>query len=257
MRWLLLLLAPWLTGAYAIAAARAQLAWPLNYPWPLLSVIGVFLVVSSIISWRKLPLWVAIRQVIPGTLALLGMTGAFLLVEGEWQVYALLFAFAAVPTLVLALLFLSVFDPGRYPVNGLSRINLACVILATFYGSFALAGLATFLTEERWLRWVAAPSFGVLFAIIALVTAHPNATSKELRRWTAFGALAGIHAGFLLAIVPVSMLVTAVWVMLFLAVPIRMRRYAYQPIPPTTTAWGEAIIGLLLFIATLAIARWA
>lgn len=253
MKWFVMRLLPWLFAGAALFASRWQWLRPLDYPWPLAVFLIAYLCALVFVAWRKLPFFEAVEKLAPSALTLFILAFAFLLVEqnAEKIVVSLLFAF--VPCLVLELLFLSVHDPARYPVNGLSRLNIAMIPIAAFYLGATLYGLKVFL---RIPGWIVPAAFAALGGLLYYATSHPSADANHKRRWLALGGGLGLHVGFLGLLLPIGMMAHGALSALLLVFPLRLRRYAYQPYPTSGHAWTESLLAVLIFIAILATAQW-
>lgn len=89
------------------------------------------------------------------------------------------------------------------------------------------------------------------------LTSHHASSHEQDVRWTLLGALAGLEAGFLVYILPVSFSAAGLLAALVIAVPLRMRRYAFQPIPGKRTAVLESAGAVLMLACMLLLSRWA
>jgi hypothetical protein len=216
-------------------------------------LFAAFLASAILICWRHLSWTEAVAKLTPASLAFASGSLAFLLVEGEIERVVLSLVVIFLPWIVLELLFLSIYDPARYPVNGLSRLNLAFLPLAAFYLAMALNGLLVFV-RLPWMWTVGA--FTVLGACAFAATEHPAADAAHRRRWLLLGGLLGGQVGALVVALPFSFLVQGAMAALFLAFPLRWRRYAYQPVPSSRQAFVEATLLLGAFALLLTTSRW-
>lgn len=253
MKWFVLRILPWLSAGAALFAARWQWLLPLEYPWPLVIFFGGYFFALVLVAWRKIPLMEAIEKLLPSVLTLAILGFAFLLVESDAEKIVLTVLFSLVPCLVLELLFLSVFEQTRYPVNGLSHLNLAMVPIAAFYLGSTLNGLSVFVHIPD---WTVPFFFSVIGGLLYYVTSHPSANANHRRRWFVLGSGLGLHIGFLGLLLPIGMMAHGALSALLLVFPLRFRRYAYQPYPTAGHAWTESVVTMLVFIGVLASAKW-
>lgn len=253
MKWFVMRLLPWLFAGAGLFVARWQWLRPLDYPWPLLVFLVAFLSALAFVAWRKLPLGEAAGTLSPAILTLSILAFAFLLAESNAEKIVISLLFAFIPCLVLELLFLSVHDPARYPVNGLSRLNIAIIPIAAFYLGATLSGVKVFLRIPGWIVPVA---FAALGGIFYYVTSHPSADATHKRRWLALGSGLGLHIGFLGLLLPIGMMAHGALSALLLVFPLRLRRYAYQPYPTNGHAWTESLLAFAFFIGILATSQW-
>ncbi|HEU0051022.1 MAG TPA: hypothetical protein VFQ60_03125, partial [Patescibacteria group bacterium] len=180
----------WITGILAIAAAITQWREPLLYPWPLVAFLVWYLLALSLLCFRRLSLRDALEKILPSVFVLISISLSFLLAEGAWEKWIVTGLFALIPFLVLELLFLLTFAPARYPVNGLSHVNVAFVPLGAFFLALAFDGLAVFLRIAPWMTLVA---FMLFTAAAFYLTSHPTADHYHRRRWALLGGFVGLH----------------------------------------------------------------
>jgi hypothetical protein len=254
MNALILRLLPFTVAGLALLAASVQWKEPQWYPWPLLAWYSVYVVACITLSWKRLGILDAIEKMLPSALALLAMSLGFLIVEFDIQRWIMTIALGGLSLLVMELLFLLTRDGAKYPVNGLSRVNVTLVPVTTFFLASTLNALYVFL---RWPWWSVLVGCTLLGAMAYGLTAHPTADRRHRRRWGWLGGAVGAHAGLLTALLPVSILVQGALAALLVAVPLRVRRYAYQPVPSRRHAWVEGGLSIVAFIALLATSRWA
>jgi len=254
MKYFILLLLPWIAGGCAFILARLQWSEPLIYPWPLLAALVVHVIAIAWIGWRRLSLREVAEKMSPSVIAMAVFGASFLLIENTIIRWIVTFLFAGLSVLTLKLYFLLCYDRQRYPVNALSHVNLALVPLIMFFLGWVLDGLAVFI---RLPWWIAVCVSAVIVATIYVVTSHPTAERMHRIRWTILGAFIGVQIGVLTQVLPGGMMVQGALAALLVAAPLRVRRYAYQPVPPTRVAWGEACMGVTMFLAILLLSRWA
>ncbi len=254
MKFLFMRLSPWLIAGVAGFLSAWQWRDALIYPWPLVIVWALAFFAVCAMAWRELTWRDTLEKMAPSfvTLAIVGF--AFLLVEGSLTRFVTSLVFLLIPLVSLELLFLFLYDPTRYPVNGLSRFNIALVPVAGFFLASTWHGLGVFLQMRS---WVSVASFILLGASFYFLTTHPNAHRTHRRRWMLLGGLLGGQIGLLGLLLPVSMAVQGALASLLLCLPMRIRRYAYQPQPSFKMAWSEGVLALAGFVALLFTARWA
>jgi hypothetical protein len=245
---------PWAAALAGFFLLEAQWRWPHAYPWPLLAALAAVLVSAAAIAWKRVSWLELANSLCPTVLMLVGMGLTALHLETLLERQVLTGIFIVIPLLALELLFLLAFDPRRYPVNGFSRFNVALVPLCIAAAAFGLAGLVIFVQVPAWTVVIA---LALLSALLLFVTSHPTASPAQRRRWTLLGGLAGLHAGICVALLPVGLGVLAALAALMVGFVLRIRRYAYQPIPPRSLALGEGLSAGAAFLILLLTARWA
>ncbi len=223
------------------------------YPWVALCGVAVVPVAAFVISWKRTPISDFFEKMGPTFVLLLSLAFGLLLVEGALAL-GVLIAIAALATLIsLELLFLFAYDPAAYPVNGISRVNLAYVPLAIWYAVRTSAGLLVFLHAPRSWHLVVTTILG---AVLFRTTNHPGATRRQNAAWTLIGVLAGLEIGWIGTLLPVGMGIQGAIAALLLTGALRVRRYLYEPKPSRRMAWSEGVGGLLLFALTIGTAKW-
>lgn len=245
---------PWAAALAGFFFLEGQWQWPHAYPWPLLAALLSVLVSAVVIAWKRVPWFELINNLCPTVLLLVALGLAALHLETPLERQVLTGLFLLVPLMALEILFLLAFDPRRYPVNGFSRFNVALVPLCVAAAAFGLAGLAIFVQVPAWSVVIA---LTLLSALLLFVTSHPTASPAQRRRWTLLGGLAGLHAGMCVALLPVGLGVLAALAALMVGFVLRIRRYAYQPVPPRALALGEGLGAGAAFLILLLTARWA
>lgn len=254
MRYLLLRLLPWLVGALGLAASEWVWQRPGDYPWPLALTVAAFFAASAVLAWKHLSLHEWLNKMLPAAMSGASIALVFLMVEQPWERVILTIAFSGLLLFALELLFLLAYQPTRYPVNGLSRLNLALVPVTIFSLALGLVGMQVFIRSPDWLTVIVFTATG---ACLALLTAHPSDSRKQHARWGLFGALLGLHAGILCIILPLALPVIGCIAALTFAWPLRSRRYGHEPKPPARLAWAEGMAALVLFLTLVLTSRWA
>ncbi|MDD5438387.1 MAG: hypothetical protein PHC70_04560 [Patescibacteria group bacterium] len=230
-----------------------QLEQPQAYPW--IALIGVAAVVAAIIAIgrRRNKLADLVEKMLPTVLLLISLVFGMLLAEGFWARLAIVF-FATVATfLSLELLFLLSFMPSRYPMSGLSHVNIGYVPLIIWYTVANSVGLITFLHSPDWIHVVV---MTLLSAVLFRTTGHPGATNEQNRLWTLVGGLTGFHLGLLGVILPMSMAGQATLGMIIFCAILRLRRYLYHPLPSRRQAWLESVAAVAFLVIVMGTARW-
>jgi hypothetical protein len=230
-----------------------QLRQPQAYPW--IGLVGVLLVVAAMVAMarKRVKLADLSEKMLPTILLLLSLVFGMLLSEGSWAQWTIVF-FGIVGTfLSLELLFLLAFMPSRYPMSGLSHVNIAYVPLTVWYTVANSVGLITFLHSPEWMHVLLL----VLLSIVLFsTTGHPGATNEQNKMWTLVGGLTGLHIGLLGIILPLSMAGQATLGMVIFCAILRLRRYLYHPLPGRRQAWVESALALLILGVAIGTARW-
>ncbi|MEO5927246.1 MAG: hypothetical protein ABIO72_00925 [Patescibacteria group bacterium] len=241
-----------------VAVLEGVLFWsqmnnPLTYPWIVVFGIIALPAATVAIAWKRLPLSDAFERILPSFILLLALAFALLLVEGPLAVWAVIIIASVSVFISLELLFLLVYDPPRYPVNGISRANIAYVPIAVWYAASTSVGLLVFLhTPPIW--HVALMT--VLGAVLFRTTGHSGASLHEKAVWSLLGALVGVHIGLLGIMLPISMPMHGLIAAFLVSVTLRARRYLYAPHPSPRQAWIEGVAAVLLFVTSLSTAKW-
>lgn len=241
-------------AALAILIAWVQWKLPLTYPWPFVALIGAYLVAGCWYTIGRLSFADAASRILPAALFIVSGALAFLLLEEPLALRALAIALALVPWLALSLLYFALYDPAKYPVNGLSRLNIALVPPIAFLLTVALNGLQVFLRLDPWVALVTLP---VVTGALYLVTAHPTALATHRYRWAGLGAMAGFKAAVLCLLLPVAPPVQGAIAALLVALPLRVRRYSYAPALSRRQAMIETSAHAACYLLILLTSRWA
>lgn len=254
MIFLLVRAMPWLSAAAALLAAEWQWNDASSYPYPLLAGLSVFIAASVVIAWKRIAWREFLIKMTPPLLAWISTALAMLVVEDPAARTVLTAILTGIPLIVLELLFLLAIDPGRYPVHGLSRLNVALMPLSAFLLAASLDGLRIYLQLNGWIMVALFAGFGAL--AFALTSHHASSHEQDIR-WTMLGALAGLQAGLLVYLLPISLSAAGLIAALIIAAPLRMRRYAFQPVPGRRMAVAESAGASVLLAAILLLSRWA
>lgn len=245
---------PWLSAAAALLAVQWQWQNPSQYPYPMLAAIGIYVAAAMFIGAGRLAWKELMTKSAPSLLLLIAASLVILVIESPASKTALTILIAGTPLLTLELLFLLAVDPGRYPVHGLSRLNVALVPVTTFMLAAALSGLRIYLQFDSFSIMAIFALFGA--AVFAL-TSHHASSHEQDRRWAAIGVLVGFHAGFLVQLLPMALPAQGLIAALIISIPLRMRRYAFQPVPARHVAMAEGAGAAVMFAAVLLLSRWA
>lgn len=255
MKRLLLRSLPILMALIGVLLAWLQWNMPLSYPWPLLGILLAFLVFSaSLFFGRSLASIDAAHQFLPTAIVLVAGGLGMLLAEQTYERIVLTLVLSGIPAFALELYYLANYEPTKYPVNGLSRLNVALVPVIAFFAAVALYGMQVFLRLNSWYSLIAFP---VAAAALYFVTSHPTAERPHRLRWSLVGAMAGLHAAILVLLLPVSLVVHGAIAAIMIAAPLRIRRYAHPPTPSRRLAYTEGISSAVLFLAILLTSRWS
>lgn len=250
---LLLRLLPLGVAALQIAAFGWQLQQPSSYPWVVLLGVLALPAAAFVICWKRVRLADAVSRMAPSFILLGSLAFALLLVESRWAVWIAIALAVGTCLISLELLFLLAYDPARYPVNGLSRVNIAYVPIAVWYAAATSSGLIVFLHAER--------SWHVIFmtllgAVLFHTTDHQDSTLHGRAVWTSLGALVGAHVGLLGILLPLNMPTQGIIASVLLSAALRVRRYLYDPKPSMRQAWFEVVGVFAAFVMALTSAKW-
>lgn len=230
-----------------------QLKYPFQYPWIVL-VTALTMPVSAIIIARgKVKAADFLEKMLPSFILLAVLAFALLLSENAIGRTVIIILATAAAYLSLELLFLLAYAPPKYPVHGLSRVNIAYVPFIIFYAAATSAGLMTFLHTSAWVHIVLLVLLGL---VLFRTTGHPEATSEQNNRWMLIGAIVGLHLGLLGVMLPLSMYAQGAAAMVIFSGILRLRRYLYHPMPGKRQALFEGMTAVAFLIAVLATSRW-
>lgn len=250
---LLIRLLPYIAAFSVGCSSWFQANHPAGYPW--FSLFGLLVFVAAIVvtSWGRLSFRSVVEKMLPGLLLQMSLGFGLLLVETSFSLWTIHVVAAISALLSLELLFLLCFEPGAYPVNGLSRLNIAFVPLIVWYAVSTSTGVMIFLHTPH-LAHVALCAF--LGVALFRTTGHPGATKAQNRIWSFIGFLVGLHVGWLGLHIPLSMPLQGAIAAVLFGVALRMRRYVYAPVPRVQVAWTEAISVAIFFIVAMSTAKW-
>jgi hypothetical protein len=250
---ILLRLLPILVAALQVAFFLIQMRYAQTYPWVVIWGVLIFPLAALAIGRGRIRTAHVLEKMTAPLVLLVSLAFALLLAETMAAQIVIIALAATVCFLSLELLFFLVFNPARYPVNALSRLNLACVPLAAWYAASTFNGLLSFLQVEK-LYLVA--GMVALGAILFCTTGHAGAERKHNLVWTMVGAMAGAHAGLLGIWLPVSMPVQGAVAAFILSAVLRARRFSHDPKPSPRQAWIEGTIAAALLVVLLGTAKW-
>lgn len=243
---------------YLVAILTAWcLAWqarsPGSYPWVAALAPLAFVAAGFFIGARRIPLGELTARLLTPALALTAGAYALLLAEGNFALWIIPVFCGGVAYVTLELLFLLTFLPTRYPVNGLSHVNLALVPVTFWFVHYTSVGLTMFIHTSFVLPVLA---LAVTGALLFWCTAHVESSASHRRRWSAIGGWLGAHLGLLGALLPVNVALHGGYAALLGTFALRTRRYGITPSVPHGTMWAETMGIVLLLIVMLATARW-
>ncbi|MDF1497425.1 MAG: hypothetical protein P1P90_05200 [Patescibacteria group bacterium] len=246
-------LLPLLSAVFVAFSFWLQLQYPFQYPWIALVGVAVLFISAFLMSQGRVKLSDLMEKMLPTFIFLATLVFSLLLSEsavGRWIIICL----GTIATyLSLELLFLLAFAPPKYPVHGLSRVNIAYVPIILFYAAATSVGLMTFIHTPIWIHITL---MAVLGLVLFRTTGHPEATREQNNRWMLIGLILGLHLGFMGAVLPLSMYAQGAIAMLLFCGLLRMRRYLYHPLPKKAQAWVEGVAAVVLLIAILTTTRW-
>jgi len=237
-----------LTAAFAYQARHAE-----TYPFTALFGAAAFIAGGCIIAWSRHRRIADARPIIPGVLTVFALGFGLILAEGTLATVVVPLIAGGASFLVLELLFLSLYAPARYPVNGLSHVSLSLVPIALWFVSYAALGLTVFLHVTR---IVPIAVLGLTAFILFAATAHAEASAASRRRWSLIGGWLGVQLGILIVALPLDLIASSTFVALAGAYVLRTRRYGIPPFVPRRQVVGEAVTFLSLITVILATARW-
>lgn len=240
------------------ALLNAALFWlqteqPGTYPFFVLIGVASVPVASFLIAWRRLKLTDLLEKMAPTFVFLLSLAFGLLLAEHPPAILTIVVLASVATYLSLELLFLLAFNPAAYPVNGLSRVNMAYVPIAVWYAVSTSAGLLVFLHVNRAIHLLITAGLG---ALLFRTTNHPGATSRQNAVWTLVGVLTGLEIGWIGLLLPISMGMQGIVAALIFTSALRVRRYLFDPKPSRRMAWSEAAAVFLLCVALAGTAKW-
>jgi hypothetical protein len=251
----LLRLLPFTLGAVNAALFLYQARSAETYPWP--AVIATVLTLAcAFLILRKRGRGMVRRGgrlIVPSVLTLAVCGYALLLAEGVLAHWVIPLFAAALTFAGLELFFLSTFVSARYPVNGLSHLNLSLVPAAFWLTAFTSVGITVFINGSRLI-----PVCTMTLVAFAMFywTSHPEAGPVLRRRWALLGAWLGFQLGLVGAVLPVDLLVHGTLAALCGAFAVRVRRYGIVPPLPRKLIIAESLVFVVFLAAVLATARW-
>jgi hypothetical protein len=246
-------LLPAFLGAFTALAFAYQARDAAHYPWIAVAALAAFGVGGFLIAWSRHRHVGDARPLIPGLIAIASAAFGLILAEGALAAWIIPVIAGGTALLVSELLFLSLYAPARYPVNGLSHVNLVLVPIALWFAAYASLGLTVFVDAARVIPIAV---IGAVSLALFSATSHAEASPATRRRWTLIGGWIGIQTGILIAALPLDLIASSTFVALTLAYVLRTRRYGIPPAIPTRQIVAEALAFSVLLIVILATARW-
>lgn len=244
---------PFLLGILNAALFIAQSRYPSSYPW-IVAISPILLAASALlIGWKRHQGAVLVQRSIPSLLAVSAAAFAMLLAEGVFAQVALPVFVGLASFLCLELMFLSVYLPSRYPVNGLSHLNLSLVPVTLWLLAFTSVGLTVFLNMTRILP------VAVMTAAVSVMfwsTSHVESAPVEQRRWMMLGAWIGFQVGLLCAVLPFGLMLHGTVAAVTVSLALRSRRYLIAPAIPKKIIVLEGASVALFLILILSTAAW-
>lgn len=249
---LLLQLLPVLIGALNAALFFIQISFPNTFPWIVFATPLTFAATAIAMLWKRRQ-QSELRSVLPATVTLACCAYGLLLSEGVLSHWIIPLFAGGFSYYLLQLIFLSVFVPARYPVNGITHANLAMVPVALWLTAFTTFGLIVFMNVSHF-----AP-LGIMSAVCFLLfygTSHPESDIRTRWRWVMIGTWIGCQMGIILSVLPVSMETGAALSALIGGFVLRVRRYGIAPPIAKRVVITETLGALGLLILILALASW-
>lgn len=250
---LLLRVLPVIAGLTGGGLFFAQVRDANTYPWMLLPVVLIYVGSAVALHWRRWKGAEQIRSLIPSLIALVALGAGLLLTEGviaQWliPVFAGLVLYA-----VFELRFLHAFIPARYPVNGISHVNLFLVPFVFWIAGYTSVGLVVFMLANKWIP-VGVMTF--LGCVLFYSTSHAEASVVQRWRWTWLGAWIGFQIGLLEIFLPLNLFVHAAIAALCAGYALRVRRYGIQPPISDRLMMMESIGAMVLLGVLIFTSRW-
>ena len=244
---------PFIGAVFVGAAFYIQFRRPFEYPWIVLSGALAVICGAILMSRKRIAFADLLEKMLPTAILLLALGFASLLIEGQLGQYGIIVVGAVSSYLSLELLFFLTFMPSRYPVHGLSRVNIAYVPFIIWYSSVPSIGLITFLHSPKWVH---VALMAVLGLVLFRTTGHPEATIEQNRRWMFVGLITGFQLGLLGIMLPLSMEAHGALAMMTFSIILRMRRFMHNPLPSLRQAWMERAGALILLVVIVLTSRW-
>jgi hypothetical protein len=246
-------LAPYVVGMVNACLLFWQAQSASWYPWLAAAAPVLFAVAGVFVGWRRFGAWEFVARLLGPLLAVTAAAFALLLAEGPFAEWLIPFFVGVVSYAALELLFLLAFLPTRYPVNGLSHLNLALVPATLWCASYASVGLTMFIQTPRVVPVLVLAAAGVL---LFWCTAHVDANADHRRRWTLLGGWVGIHLGLLGAFLPVNIALHGGYAAILGTYALRARRYGIAPAVPRALILAESLTVLVVTGIMIGTARW-
>lgn len=257
MNALLLRIAPMLAGIATYFLYEWQWRVPLAYPWALIACVMVFIGVVLRMAWARDERWTIIWKSSLMVCFLLSATVCAVMLEEPFWRHALSLFVAVTSYMALELLFLHLYHSSRYPVNGLTHLELGLVPITNALLAWGVVGVRIFAKTLAPPAWSVPLIFGMVNALAFAVTSHPDASVYSRNVWIGFAAFTGFSIGLLLLFLPLAMPAQAFLAALLIALPLRLRRYGLRPQLSRSTAYLEAGVAFMAFFAVLLLSRWA
>lgn len=249
--------------AAGISAWLMQMQWrePFLFPLPLLGMIAVYGCSAACLSWKRSTWREYVGRTLPTFITLCGALVAAALFEGNARLGLTVFT-ATTVFIALELLFFLLFHPARYPVNGLTHFHLGLVPASIALFVWGTVGWWMFARTGPFERY--APEILLIVGIFSalgggffFLTSHPDATPRQRSAWAIFGGFIGFCCACLIFLLPIPLEAHALLAALLISIPLRIRRYAYAPVPTIKGAFLEGGFAMICFFAVLLLSRWA
>lgn len=257
MNALLLRIAPMLVGIATYFLYEWQWRVPLAYPWALILCVVLYIGVVARMAWARDERWMVLWKSLPMVFFLLAATVCAVMLEEVFWRQVLSFFVGVTSYMALELLFLHLYHSSRYPVNGLTHLELGLIPVTNALLAWGVVGVRIFAKTLAPPTWSVPLVFACVNMLAFAVTSHPDASAYSRYVWIGFAAFTGFSIGLLLLFLPLAMPAQAFLAALLIALPLRLRRYEFRPQLSRATAYLEAGIAFIAFFALLLLSRWA
>ena len=244
---------PILSAIFISSVFKIQFQKPFSYPYWLVIGISEVILAIFLMSRKRIKIKDLTEKMLPTLLLLFSLGFGSLLVENSLERWVIIVLSGVSTFLSMELLFFYIFSPSRYPMHGLSRVNIAYVPFIIWYTVYTSIGLMTFLHTSNWIHVIL---MVILSILLFRTTGHPEATPQENKIWMLVGGITGFYLGLLGIVLPLSMSSQGALSMILFAIALRLRRFLYKPLPNVKQIWAEAIIGFASFVLIIITSRW-
>jgi hypothetical protein len=223
------------------------------YPWLAVAGVVIFSCAGFLIGRRRIALGELVDKLIVPVATLFILTYGLLLAEGPLATIAIPCAVAVITFVALELTFFLAYLPARYPVHGLSRLNLSLVPVTLWFAQSTSVGLLVFIRVSHVIPLAV---MTLISALLFWSTSYRGVSDEQRRRWTAIGAWLGFQLGLLAIFLPVNLPVQGAMAAVAGSLALRCRRYGIAPRKSARVIWIEVASAFTLLAAVLGTARW-